>query len=92
MTNHYGWHPYFKLGTKNKMNKPKEGNVLDIGHRIKVARIDARLLQKELAEKLGMKACTISLWESNERRISAQTLGEIAYFLGKPISYFYYEK
>ena len=73
------------------MTKPKEGNILDMGHRIKVARVDARLKQKDLAKKLGVKACTISLWEANKRIMSAQTLGNIAYILNKPVSYFYYE-
>ncbi len=72
-------------------NNLKEKNILDIGHRIKVARVDARLKQDKLAEKLGVKACTISLWESNKRTMSAQTLGNIAHILGKSVSYFYYE-
>jgi len=75
----------------NKKIENKPINILDIGHRIKVARVDARLTTKELADKLEVSPSAISLWESNKRGISAQNIWKISTKLGRPISYFFWE-
>ena len=49
-----------------------------IGENIKKARISAGLTQKELAEKLGIKAATISAFEKDRTNIKSLTVSKIA--------------
>lgn len=51
-----------------------------IGNRLKELRNDKGLLQKDLAEKLGLTQQTISLYESNKREPDYETLQKIANF------------
>lgn len=61
-----------------------------IGHRIRMAREQAGLLQEEVAEKLGYKSvATISHFEKGIRKISVVDLQRLAEFLDVPISYFF---
>ena len=62
---------------------------VDIGKRIKIARIESDTPQEALAEMLGVSPQTVSAWESGRNQITAAKLNEIAVYLHKPISYFF---
>lgn len=63
-----------------------------IRHRIRKARLEANLTQKELSSKIGMNShATIARYESGTLGISAELLYSIAQATNKPISYFYGE-
>ena len=57
--------------------------------RIKDARIERGLTQKDLADHLGRTAAAISDLERGKVQISASDLYKLAVFLGKPVEYFY---
>ena len=58
-----------------------------IGNRLKMLRNENKLLQKELAEKLGLTQQTISLYESNKREPDYKTLQKIVNFFEVSIDY-----
>lgn len=60
----------------------------EIGYRITIAREDAGLNQKELAEILGISQATLSNYEKGKRRVYLPQLQKIADALGKPLDYF----
>ncbi len=60
-----------------------------IGIRIKLARIKAGMMQKDLAEKVGMHPMSLSAIESGRRGTSVAQLVEFAQVLGVPVSYFF---
>lgn len=51
---------------------------MDTGKKIKSYRIDNRLTQKKLGEKLGVTAVTIGQWETGKRKPKIETLNKIA--------------
>lgn len=69
----------------------KDSNVYKkIGHRIRMAREKADLLQEQVAEKLGYNSvATISHFEKGIRKISVIDLQKLAELLDVPISYFF---
>jgi transcriptional regulator with XRE-family HTH domain len=60
----------------------------EIGYRITIAREEAGLNQKELAEILGISQATLSNYEKGKRRLYLSQLQKIADALGKPLQYF----
>mgnify|MGYP006290430517 FL=1 len=60
--------------------------------RIKDARIERDLTQKDLAEHLQRTAASISDLERGKVQVSASDLYKLAKLLGKPIEYFFGEK
>ncbi len=60
-----------------------------LGKRLRQARNDAGLTQKEFAELMGCTQHLISLYESGSRRMHADLLPELARELEKPLSYFW---
>lgn len=61
----------------------------EFGSKIKSARQQCGLSQKELSNILGLKSATaVSLWESNQRSIDAIDLWKISQVTGLPIQYF----
>ena len=59
-----------------------------IGIKVKTAREDAGLSQKDLAKKVGYSPATISQLEAGLFRISVDSLEKIARILKKPLHYF----
>jgi transcriptional regulator with XRE-family HTH domain len=70
--------------------KPESKNILDIGHRIMLARHHRGLTQRELGKRLGVSDTAVYLWEVNKRKIDAVTISEVSYQLDVPITYFFY--
>lgn len=60
--------------------------------RVKDARIDRGLTQKDLADHLGRTAASISDLERGKVQVTASDLYKISQFLRKPIEYFFGEK
>ena len=54
---------------------------MDIGAKMKQARQDAEVTQKELAEKLGVHQKDISRWENGERTPALETFAKICRIL-----------
>lgn len=63
-------------------------NYREIGLRIQIAREDAQLNQKELADLLGLSQSTLSNYEKGKRKFYLAQLQAIADQLGKPLDYF----
>jgi repressor LexA len=59
-----------------------------IGQRIKEAREEKGLTQKELGEYLGYSAMGISYFEQGVREIKLSDLERLAQFFGRSLSYF----
>lgn len=72
------------------MSNEELKNMLDIGHRIMLARHHRRLTQRELGERLKVSDTAVYLWEANKRKIDAVTLSEVSHQLDVPITYFFY--
>jgi transcriptional regulator with XRE-family HTH domain len=60
----------------------------EIGYRIQIAREEAGLNQKELADRLGLSQSTLSNYEKGKRRLYLSHLQKIAQELNKPPDYF----
>ncbi|MDF2379327.1 MAG: PAS domain S-box protein [Candidatus Gracilibacteria bacterium] len=63
-----------------------------IGAKIRSARQNMSLTQKQLGEKLGKSGAAIAYLEQGKRRISPDVLAQVAGITGKPMSFFYEEK
>ncbi len=61
----------------------------DIVKRIKAARLEAGLTQKDVAEHLGRTSAAISDLERGKVEVSAEELFKLARFFKKPVEYFY---
>lgn len=55
---------------------------ITIGDHIRKGRIDLRLFQREVAERLGVDEATIYLWESNRVKPSLSAMPKIVKLLG----------
>ena len=61
----------------------------EIGARIRVARKEGGLTQRQLAEKVGVSFQQIQKYETGKDRIFVERLQQIAQALKVPISYFF---
>lgn len=62
---------------------------MQLGDKIKAARLEAGLTQAQLAEKVGLSRKTITLYEANTRRPkNAATIIDLAHALGVATGYF----
>lgn len=62
---------------------------LAVGERVREAREEAGLSQKELAEKISRRTATISEIETGKSETTITTLIYLAGALGKPLTYFF---
>jgi transcriptional regulator with XRE-family HTH domain len=61
---------------------------IDIGDRIKAARMQAGLSQTDLGERLGVTFQQIQKYEKGRNRVPADRVVKMTAILGRPISYF----
>lgn len=61
-------------------------SVAEIGRRLKKARLDAKLTQKEVADKLGITYQAISNYERGTNRVDTDTLSKLCKIYGIAIS------
>jgi transcriptional regulator with XRE-family HTH domain len=63
-------------------------NYREIGIRIQLAREEASLNQKELADMMGLSQSTLSNYEKGKRKLYLAQLQSLARILGKPLDFF----
>jgi len=62
---------------------------VEVGSKIKSAREECGLSQKELGKLMGLKSgVAVSLWEKNKRSVNAIQLWKIAQITNLPITHF----
>jgi transcriptional regulator with XRE-family HTH domain len=59
----------------------------EVGHRIKVRRVEQRLLQKDLAQLVGADQTQVSAWESGNRVLRIEDAMKIAKVLDTTVAY-----
>lgn len=64
---------------------------MSIGQSVKLFRVHAKMKQKELAQKLGIKDSYLSLIENEKKEPSLSLLKKIAGTLDVPIAMFFWE-
>lgn len=68
---------------------PRQGrDYRELARRLRVARLDADLLQERVAELIGKPQSFVSRLESGERRIDIVETAHLAKLYGKPLTYF----
>lgn len=70
------------------MTAPDEARDKTIGAAIRAARFSRGMTQNDLAARVGITRATIASYETGRRKISAETLMQIAHLCGKPLSFF----
>ncbi|MCX6643735.1 MAG: helix-turn-helix transcriptional regulator [Candidatus Bathyarchaeota archaeon] len=60
-----------------------------MGEQIKKARLEAKISQEELAERIYVRRATISAIENGKGEVEANTLVLLAHILEKPFDYFF---
>lgn len=61
----------------------------ELNRKIKAARLNARLTQTQMSEKLDISQGTYAQWENGRRRPNVSTISKIAKVLDLPITYFF---
>lgn len=62
---------------------------ISLGNRIRNARLEAKMSQADLAEKVYFKQSSISKIEAGTRSVSSEEILYLAFALEKPINYFF---
>ena len=73
------------------MSNPKKPDPVDVevGHRIRIQRLQSGLSQMSLAEKLGVTFQQVQKYEKGVNRVGAGRLTKIAKVLGVPVTSFF---
>lgn len=58
-----------------------------IGHRLRVRRVDRNMLQKDLAEAVGIDQTQVSAWEGGRRVMRVEDAMKVAKVLGTTVAY-----
>ncbi len=66
--------------------------LIEIGKRIRAARISKGFQQNEFAEKIGVQGGTVSGWEAGTHGIGQANLKRVVEVTGEPSSYFLSER
>lgn len=61
---------------------------MEYGEKLKLARLDKKMSQQELADVLGTTKSTVSRWERSMTEPGIETIKEVSKILEKPIVYF----
>ena len=59
----------------------------EVGHRIKVRRVECRLRQRDLGDAIGVEQVQISEWERGHRALKVEQLVELAKVLDTTVGY-----
>src|SRR6516165_6100688 len=62
---------------------------IELGKRIRLRRVEQKISQTELADKLGISFQKVQKYEKGMNRVGAARLQQIATALGVPVSFFY---
>lgn len=58
-----------------------------IGHRLRVRRVDRNMLQRDLAEATGVDPTQVSAWEGGRRVMRVEDAMKVAQVLGTTVAY-----
>jgi transcriptional regulator with XRE-family HTH domain len=74
-------------------NEARQPNAIDVnvGHRVRMRRLELSMSQGKLAETLGLTFQQIQKYEKGANRISSSRLDEIAKALSVPVAFFFPE-
>ena len=67
----------------------KEGDIMTFGERLRNARKEKKLTQKELATKINAAHNSISNWENNQNMPDPDTIQHLCWALGVQPNYFF---
>jgi transcriptional regulator with XRE-family HTH domain len=73
---------------KTKVQQRVTADEVDIGVRLRVARLERKMTQQALGDALGVTFQQIQKYEKGLNRVASSRLSEIARVLKKPVSYF----
>ena len=59
--------------------------MVDMGDKLRSLRMEKKLTQKQIAERIGLAISAVSSYESNNRYPSYEVLIKLAYFMYPPI-------
>jgi transcriptional regulator with XRE-family HTH domain len=62
---------------------------VELGKRIRLRRVEQKMSQQELGDKLGVSFQQVQKYEKGVNRVGASRLNQIAAALGVPIEFFY---
>src|SRR5205814_10439088 len=62
---------------------------IELGKRIRLRRVEQKISQAELGEKLGVSFQQVQKYEKGVNRVGAARLQQIAYALDVPVTFFY---
>ena len=63
----------------------------EVGHRIRARRLERRLSQTELADRIGVTFQQVQKYEKGTNRLGASRLSRVAEALDVPVSFFFQE-
>jgi transcriptional regulator with XRE-family HTH domain len=79
-----------KSAAKNVWNPRKVGKPdIELGKRIRLRRVEQKLSQAELGDKLGVSFQQVQKYEKGINRVGAARLQQIATTLDVPVTFFY---
>ena len=62
---------------------------IELGHKIRLRRVEQKLSQSDLADKLGVSFQQVQKYEKGVNRVGAARLQQIANVLNVPVTFFY---
>src|SRR6201993_5255792 len=79
-----------RKATANKVEPRSAGRPdIELGKRIRLRRVEQRISQSELGEKLGVSFQQVQKYEKGVNRVGASRLQQIATALDVPVTFFY---
>lgn len=80
-----------KASKKSKLHQQRSSTPADgeLGQRIRLRRVELKMSQAELGEKLGVSFQQIQKYEKGTNRVGASRLSVIAAALNVPVQFFY---
>lgn len=76
------------MGTKMKQRSAGKPDI-ELGHRIRLRRVEQKMSQAELGEALGVSFQQVQKYEKGVNRVGAARLQAIATALDVPVTFFY---
>lgn len=78
------------MSKKTIVNKRGAGKPdIELGKRIRLRRVEQKISQSELGDKLGVSFQQVQKYEKGVNRVGASRLSQIAAALDVPVTYFY---
>src|SRR5881227_4132536 len=78
-----------KMSEKHKVTRRADNRDAEVGRRVRSRRLECRLSQTELADKIGVTFQQVQKYEKGVNRIGAGRLQRISEALDVPITFFF---